>query len=234
MAVYKIADILVEYDCKFDTLKNRSEKYRASKASQPTEILKITDDYLKSRRAKFPCASDETLEYMGIGTAFHKILLKHSGMMLHSSAVALDGRAYLFSAPSGVGKSTHTALWQQLFGEDRAIIINDDKPAIRKIGGVYHAFGTPFSGKFDINANLSFPIQGICFIERSKKNYIEKMSANQAIAPLFDQTIRPKEPEKMDLLCKRVDDLLSNISFYKMGCSESLQAAEMAYKAMRE
>ena len=73
-------------------------------------------------------------------------------MLLHSSAVVVDGYAYLFSADSGTGKSTHTGLWKQHFG-DRAYIINDDKPAIRKVDGEWYVFGTPWSGKTDTSVN---------------------------------------------------------------------------------
>ena len=58
-------------------------------------------------------------------------LLKNHGFMLHASAVEVDGKAYLFSASSGTGKSTHTKLWQEYFGYDKALIINDDKPALK-------------------------------------------------------------------------------------------------------
>lgn len=42
----------------------------------------------------------------------------------------IDGKAYMFSAPSGTGKSTHAKLWRDCFG-DRVTMINDDKPLIK-------------------------------------------------------------------------------------------------------
>ena len=50
----------------------------------------------------------------------------------------VDDYAYVFSADSGTGKSTHTQLWLEHFG-DRAYILNDDKPAIRLIDGKVYA-----------------------------------------------------------------------------------------------
>lgn len=233
MALFRIADIDVEYDCKYDTLKNRSQKYLCKKSENSAVKIAVTEDYYSSRKERFPTASDEQLEYMGTGTFFYKTLLRFEGMMLHASAVAVDGEAYLFSAPSGTGKSTHTALWQELLGKDRVQIINDDKPAIRKINNVYLAYGTPFSGKYDISINDGFLIKGICFIERSKVNYIGKLDIKEAIAPLFDQTVRPADEEGMELLCERADDLLKTVPFYRMGCDMSLGAAELAYRVMK-
>ena len=83
-----------------------------------------------------PRVTKELEIYLETGRLFGSQLLMHDGLYLHASAVELDGKAYLFSADSGVGKSTHTRLWQQLHGS-KARIINDDKPALRCLDGVW-------------------------------------------------------------------------------------------------
>ena len=232
MSVYNIAGINVEYDCHFPLLFERSEKYKAADSAEPEFRLTLTEDYFESRRRRSPNTTDDIFEYMGMGTQFYKALLSKEGMMLHASAVAVDGSAYLFSAPCGTGKSTHTQQWQKLFGEERAVIINDDKPAMRKVDGVYKAYGTPFSGKHDISVNTGYPIKGICFISRGETNSIERLTVQRALAPLFDQTIRPAENDKMDLLCDRVDDILKCVPMYHLICNISTDAAELSYKTM--
>lgn len=232
MSVYNIAGINVEYDCHYPLLFERSEKYRVSGNAQPEFRLSLTQEYFELKRQRSPNSTDDIFEYMGMGTQFYKALLSKQGMMLHASAVAVDSQAYLFSAPSGTGKSTHTQQWQKLFGEDKAIIINDDKPAMRKIDGIYYAFGTPFSGKHDISVNKGFPIKGICFVSRGETNSIERLSVERALAPLFDQTVRPAENDKMDLLCDRVDDILKCVPFYHIICNISTEAAELSYRTM--
>lgn len=229
MAVYRIAGLTVEYDCVFDLLKSRSEKYLCDKKEVQIK-LSLDANYFVSRKEKFPTLSDEEIEYIGIGAAFYKELLNFDGMMLHASAVAVDGEAYLFSAPSGTGKSTHTEGWLKKF--EYAEIINDDKPALRKVNGIYCAFGTPFSGKNDISVNKGYPVKGICFLDRGE-NRIEAIDAQKAMKPLFNQTIRPDDEEKMDLLCARVDDLLKSINFYTMFCDKSSEAVKMAYDMMK-
>lgn len=229
MAVYKIAGLNVEYACRFDLLKQRSEKYLCDETDARIN-LSLDENYFSSRRKKFSTLSDSEIEYIGMGAAFYKELLRFEGMLLHASAVELDGEAYLFSAPSGTGKSTHTEGWLKAF--DKAQIINDDKPAIRKVDGSYFAFGTPFSGKHDISLNKGYPIKGICFLDRGN-NEIKKLTAQQAMTPLFNQTIRPDDESKMDLLCERVEDLLANVSFYAMLCDTSEKAVKMAYDMMK-
>lgn len=232
MPVYSIAEINVEYECHYPLLFQRSEKYKAAGDAEPEFRLTLTEEYYQSRREFSPNTTDDIFEYMGTGTQFYKALLSKDGMMLHASAVAVDGDAYLFSAPSGIGKSTHTSQWQALFGSERAVIINDDKPAMRKIDGVYYAFGTPFSGKHDISINKRYPIKGICFISRGESNSIERLPIRKALPPLFDQTIRPTETDKMDLLCDRIDDLLNCVPFYHLKCDISVEAAQLAYNTM--
>ncbi len=229
MAVYKIAGLTVEYDCRYELLESRSKKYLCDEKKAQIK-LSLDDDYYISRRKMLPGVPDSEIEYMGMGTAFYKELLSYEGMMLHASAVALDGSAFLFSAPSGTGKSTHTQGWLRVF--DKAEIINDDKPAIRKIDGRYYAFGTPFSGKYDINLNKGVCVRAICFLDRGK-NKINHLDYQSAVTPLFNQTIRPDDESKMDLLCQRVEDVLNHIDFYSMFCDRSDEAVKMAYNMMK-
>ena len=48
---------------------------------------------------------------------------------MYGAVVADDGSGYMFTAPSGTGKSIHVALWKKYF--ENAEIINGDKPFIR-------------------------------------------------------------------------------------------------------
>ena len=114
----------------------------------------------------------DAAEYMGTGTYFARQLLRFDGFQLHSSAVMLDGKAYLFSAPSGTGKSTHTEKWCRLFG---AKLLNDDKPALRCQDGTWMAYGTPWSGKHDLSEPVGVPLGGIAFLKRGEENRIYRM-----------------------------------------------------------
>ena len=62
----------------------------------------------------WPSLSVEDNIYLNSGFSFYRKLLAFDGMMLHASCVVKDGYAYLFSGPCGMGKSTHTGLYQQL------------------------------------------------------------------------------------------------------------------------
>ena len=151
--------------------------------------------------------------------------------MLHSSAVVLDGKAYLFSGSSGVGKSTHTRLWQQRFPS--AVVINDDKPALRMIDGVWYAYGTPWCGKDGINVNMRAPIAGICFLRQSKENKIRRLSPVEAASAIMPQTFwRCNTPEALCILTDLLDKLVRDVPVYELCNRPEIAAAELSYKTM--
>ncbi len=172
-------------------------------------------------------------EVMYTTLVFYTKLLDFGGFMLHSSAVEVDGEAYLFSAPSGTGKSTHTAFWLELFG-GRARIINDDKPAIRVQQNGIFAYGTPWSGKNDISINEGFPIKGICVLERSADNFIHRMDEGRAIFSILDQTFRPDGEAEMNKLLGLLDKVITTVPVYRLGCNISTQAAQLAYDTIKK
>ena len=56
--------------------------------------------------------SDDCLEATAAYRKIANALLAYDILVFHGSVVAVDGVGYLFTAKSGTGKSTHTALWQ--------------------------------------------------------------------------------------------------------------------------
>lgn len=232
MNKYRIAELNVLMNPIFDTLKAHGESYLYDFEGKEDIVAILSQQELEERSSQHSTLSIDDCEYLYTGADFYEKLLDFQGMFLHASAVAVGGKAYLFSAPCGVGKSTHTALWQDYFGKEKAIIINDDKPAIRFMDGNFYVFGTPFSGKTDNNTNIKVPLKAICFLEQAKENTIRKMSAVEALMQIFNQTIRPADAEKMEQLIFLVDKLLKNIPVYKMGCNISLDAVETSYTVM--
>lgn len=231
MPVYKIADLKVGFEPKYNLLSERSEKYRCD--GEPDFNIGYTDNLMEHQLDLYKGISEAEVEYLWMGTAFNVKLLEYNGMFLHSSTVVVDGKAYSFSAPCGTGKSTHTSLWLKLLG-DKAFILNDDKAAYRLINGKYYAYGTPFSGKHDINVNTSAELCGICFIEQAAENSIERMDIDSAVPLLISQTLRPSNVKRTLMLCDFIDELIKNIPVYKLKCNMNLDAAELSYETMKK
>jgi len=109
--------------------------------------------------------TDDIRPYIMLGEIFKFAILKHNGIVIHSSAIEYDGSGILFSAPSGTGKSTHTGLWKKYY-PNITTILNDDMPAIRFVDNVPYIFGTPWSGKTEINCNQFAPLKAIIFLQQ--------------------------------------------------------------------
>lgn len=224
---YKITGLTVEMDSFGRTVK-QAEPY----LTQPgTPDIVISSDWRGLQESQPHLTKDDS-EYIVTGSSFYNQLLDFDGMLLHASAVILDDWAYLFSAPSGTGKSTHTTLWRTVFGADRALILNDDKPALRLEDGRFYAYGTPWSGKTDLNINRRVPLAGICMLGRGEHNEIEPFKGAGAVHALLEQTIRPKNSAKMMSLLELVDKLFTEVPVWKMKCNMDPEAARVSYEAM--
>ena len=170
--------------------------------------------------------------YLESGWQFYTQLLKFNGLMLHASAVAMDGNAYLFSGPCGRGKSTHTRLWHSAFGE-AASVFNDDKPALRRLETGWFAYGTPWCGKDGINKNEKWPLAGICFLKKAEHNRIRQLTPEKALPLLLGQTTYRLRPENMNLLLTHMDQLLREVPVYELENTPTESAARLSYETMR-
>lgn len=229
---YNIAGLIVKMST-FGRTEAQAEAYRIDPCDQYD--ITISTDELKEQGVDmaelWPASNEDGREYLGTGTLFYRYLLKFNGLGLHSSCVVVDDRAYLFSAYSGTGKSTHTNLWLKQFG-DRAYILNDDKPALRLENGVWYAYGTPWSGKHDISVNVGVPVAGIACIERGITNHIERFSGVEAIQAVLKQLSRPRWMEYRVKLLELMDSLISNVPVWKLKCNMDPSAVIVSYEAM--
>jgi hypothetical protein len=231
MNKYKIAGLIVEMEPEYELLKTRSEKYLTNDESDADIVISLPHGFAEAKHKELPHLSAADCEYLWSGVEFYSVLPKYDGILLHSSCVAVDGKAYLFSAPCGTGKSTHTQLWQKYFGE-KLVFVNDDKPALRIIDGKVYACGTPFSGKTALNSDVSFPLQGICILSRDEKNHIHKMEMSDALPKILSQTFRPKNKVLMLKVLEILDKILSEVPVYSLHCNMEIDAVLTSYNGM--
>ena len=154
-------------------------------------------------------------------------LLARDVLLMHGSTVAVDGQAYLFTAPCGTGKSTHTRLWREVFG-DRAVMVNDDKPFLRIAAGEVLAYGSPWSGKHGLANNVCFPLKGICVLRRGADNVIRQTEMGQFDNFLLRQ-IQPEGDERVTWLLSKLLDL---VPVWELACNRDREAALISHSAM--
>ena len=225
----RVADLIVEVPAA-GGMTPRCKDYLTDENLE-ADIVISADRY---NPAKYGNCDYDLAAYLDSGFEFYGNLLRFGGLMLHASAVAYEGRAYLFSGPCGMGKSTHTRLWQQIFGES-AVVINDDKPALRRIDGKWYAYGTPWCGKDGINVNAKVPLGGICFLKRGERNEIYRLDSLKASASIISQTLRKfKKESNLTLMLSHVDKLVREIPIFEFKNLPLPESARLSYETMSD
>ena len=141
-----------------------------------------------------------------------------------------DGEGYVFSAVSGTGKSTHTALWRRHFG-NRVTMINDDKPVIRKCDGKFYAYGTPWMGKADIGTNTKAPVKAVYILQRAEENTAVRVLPSQVMKQLLEATVIDVERSRMEKLLELLDEFFKETPLFLLGCNMDESAVMTAYNA---
>jgi hypothetical protein len=237
----KLADKIVAVSAIYDSTKEYCKDYLFEGESdfsveiRPNDIEFEREQCIKTDEKEgtnIRNFSDSYLEIIAVQRKITEALFEYDTVLFHGSVIAVDGAAYLFTAKSGTGKSTHTRLWREMLGE-RAIMVNDDKPFISiNEGGGVTVHGSPWNGKHRLGENIAVPLRAICILERGDVNKIERIPASRALKMLIQQSSRPSNPALMGKYMELIDGISRGVEFYRLECNMELEAAKVAYEAM--
>ncbi len=232
MPRYKIADVVFDAEFLFDYSKDLCKDYEYMGEENAEFSVKMSAQDVLKERPFMQGYPDNFLESIALFRKLCEYTLKNAnGIIFHCSAIMVDGEAYLFTAPSGTGKSTHTRLWREVLGE-KAVMINDDKPIVRYVDGDFYVYGTPWRGKHQLGTNARAKIKAICKIYQAQENTIQEISPMQMFITILDQTVRPKEEGDMDKLLTLLDKMVKSVKSYQLGCNISVDAAKLSITTM--
>jgi len=194
--------------------------------------LEVTAKDLEFEREKDPesTSSDDYLETVALLRVFSEAAADKGVILFHSSVMLYDGKAYLFTAPSGTGKTTHCRLWKELLG-DRCTFLNGDKPMIDTSGSPV-IYGTPWKGKERYGINASAPVAAICFVKRGSENSIRRLTAEEALPKMIRQTYRPRDKAGLVKMMNSVIRLSQSTELFELTCNISTGAAVTSFEAM--
>jgi len=176
--------------------------------------------------------SDAYLETLAVYRKIAAALLDKDVLLFHGSVMACNGKAYLFTAPSGTGKTTHCRLW--LSEIPGVHVLNGDKPLLRIEADRVLACGTPWQGKENYGRNEILPLEAICILGRDSVNHIEPVSFHDAFPTLIAQTNRPPETQALLKTLKLTERLGKLTRLYRLGCNMEKDAAAVSFHAMCE
>lgn len=179
-------------------------------------------------KKSFPVMMDS--RYMWNSISLAQLLLPQNAFFIHSSYISVGGKAILFSAPCGTGKSTQAALWEKY---RNAEVINGDKAGILVENGV-HACGVPFCGTSGICKSQNLPLGAIVFLSQSPQNHAEKLCGTDALQKIMQNIyldfLAPNEKLKfVDLAI----EIISSVPIYAFGCTPDEDAVITLEKTLK-
>ncbi len=157
----------------------------------------------------------------------------HDTLLMHSSVVENNGKAYMFLGVSGSGKSTHSDMWVAHI--PGSTLVNDDNPVLRIApDGTPTMYGSPWSGKRPVYLNVHYPIGGFAAIEKNKENKIHKESIPNAFGILLSSCSTMKFDKEVHLkICGTVSKVLEKVPVHTLYCRPDAEAAEVSSNAFR-
>ena len=165
-----------------------------------------------AKKEKVP-QGNGNLENLAIHRKIGEAMLDWDTFLMHGAVVAVGQSAYMFTAKSGTGKTTHVKKW--LDNAPGAYVVNGDKPLIKITDSGAVACGTPWRGKERMGANVMTPLKAIALMERGENNAIREIPFKEAFSFLLQQTHRPGDPEKMKKTLALLSQLNGKVRFYK-------------------
>ena len=203
----------------------------------PDFDLSVTDSDIemeRSLRCDFnlgrvrPLSSSQTaLEMSALLRALSNALPEHGAFLIHGSAISYADQGLIFVAPSGTGKSTYSLSWKTCFPEE-VEYINDDKPFVGIRFNLPIVYGSPWRGKHGRGSNTSVPLKAICFIHRSEKNTVQKLSAVEALPLLVTSVHLPEEASGKKAVFDIISKLSKTVDYYSIGCNMDADACIVA------
>ena len=241
MRVYRMAERNIGVESLYERVHRRCAKYRTE--GEPDFIVATVPEDIEREQRASPredrlkggttrSGNEEAyLEELAVYRKIAERMPAYDTFLFHGSAVAVDGRGYLFTANSGTGKSTHARLWQALLG-DRFIYVNDDKPLIRITPDAAVVYGTPYDGKHHRSTDTAAPLEAICFLRQGKQNVIRRISAREAFPLLMQQAYRPQDRLAVQQTVTLLQKLTERVRLYELSCNMDPDAARVSFEGM--
>ena len=224
-----LADLKVNLEHNYDYMSHFCKDY-ISQFDTPDIIAKADESAILKEKEMVPTAPIESCESLCIYRSIGEQLPHFDRFVFHGAAIEYDGNAYLFTAPSGTGKTTHINLWRKYLG-DKVDVINGDKPIIR-VGEASTVYGTPWAGKEGYQRNTSAPLKAICILKQGKTNNIVRLPKSVAVNHLMRQVYLPHDSVALSKTLALLGTMIESTPVYMLECDISQAAFKTSYNEM--
>ena len=200
--------------------------------------IRITKQYMEENRwlVDENEMSPAMLEFQTLMLATGNELLLHERALFHGPALFWKGRAWIFTAPSGTGKTTQILHWRKLLRRDTKII-NGDKPllVLRENGEVL-VCSSPWRGKEKYGIKgLCAPLGGFILLKQGDHNEIEQLAVSDAVCPLFVEFIScPENAEQIRCQAEILQRILDTVPVWKLVNCGDKESAVLTMKTLTQ
>lgn len=176
----------------------------------------------RSMEHRIELKKEKFQEIIGVKTILNSLTFEHlitqaEGFLLHSSYVQWLGRGILFTAPSGTGKSTQAALWEQYRGAE---VLNGDRTAVRAVDHGIFAYGVPFSGSSQICKNRTLPLAAIVYLKQSAATSIRRLRGAEAFRRVWEGcSINTWNKEDVAKASETLQRVLLSVPVFELACT---------------
>ena len=224
----KIAELTIRIDCTDPYVRDLCDDYIVHPPRDIDILAEATEtDVRQEMEEGVTHHSYGYCESVCIYRSIAEQLPTFDGFVIHGAAIEIDGKGYIFIAPSGTGKSTHISMLMKLIPE-RIKIVNGDKPIIRRIKGRFYVCSTPWAGKEGWQRNAIVPLNGICILRRAEKNTIQKVNPSDYFDDIIRQIYLPVNNDTLIKTLDLVNDMSICADFLLLHCNTAPDAPEVS------
>lgn len=234
----RVADRHVLIHSVYSNAYNRCEPYFTQETGVPDIEIRIYKSMLRAAADRISEPHIQRLdlssvELLVVQQLLAEELLSFDTLLMHGAVIAAENAAYLFTATSGTGKTTHIQKWLEHI--DGAYVVNGDKPfvIVGKPGEDSMACGSPWAGKEHLQTNVNVPLKAVVSLERADENHMERISSTQAFPFVYQQVHQPDDEEKLRKTLRLVSRLISSVPVWRFRCNNFRDDCfEVAYNAL--
>ena len=172
------------------------------------------------------------VEYMELCPAISSAITVFDRIVFHAVSFIWKDLAWLVTAPSGTGKSTHYCLWK-LLCPDEIQIINGDKPIVYIENDEVFVTTSPWTGKENMSQRLTAKLGGIIILEQSDSNEITRLTVHESAGKVFSQFLFDCNTEQEAKTACRIAEKMLKTPVWLLKNRGDIESAKLCRKTLK-
>ncbi len=224
----KITDIVIDINAFNESTKKYCEGFLSNEDSDLT-ITMSREDLENEKHINEDGKVYASEEISALYRKIADLFIERNIVVFHGSSFKVGNYAFIVTARSGVGKSTHVGLLKKLLG-DKLTYINDDKPLLEVNDNDLMLYSSPWNGKERRGNDIKAPLKAVIFLNRGNNTYQQLTNNQEVYFRLLSQIYLPRDKSKREKALKLIDVLLKRVIFYEINVNKEIESASLTYE----